>query len=209
MTTTFSGTAEELAELWSAASEVSFWLDLKMRTGRYSFGLILELARHMIVRAYNVHTIYREIGILEGSDIGRSLTKPAAPFESDALKGLSHKHHHQARFIPKNLKNEMSRPGAMRAALAPYFGRYVHEVAGEIAHAMTIAAYERRASDQLMTGEWIIFEPSPMGNYYLTLSTHDGETNEQRRARVEEYRAADARVASAAAAKQPTSRSGE
>jgi hypothetical protein len=39
--------------------EVRGWLGLKMRTGRYSFGLVLELARHLIARTYNVHTNLR------------------------------------------------------------------------------------------------------------------------------------------------------
>jgi hypothetical protein len=41
-------------------------------------GWFWKLARHLIARTYNVHTIYDEIGILEGSDNRRSLTKPAA-----------------------------------------------------------------------------------------------------------------------------------
>ena len=198
--------AEELAKLKEAAHDVREWLDLKLTTGRYSFGFVLELARHQIARSYDVHTIYDEIGILEGSDPRRSLTKPAAPFEKKVLTGLWHKHHHQAGFLPRNLSLEMSRPGTMRDALAPYFGRYIDEVAGEIAHIMTIAAYEQRSGDQRMTGEWIIYEPSTTGNYYLTLSTHEGETDEHRRARVEAYREVDTRPA--AEARQQANRNG-
>ncbi len=73
------------------------------------------------------------------------------------------------------------------------------KVAGEIAHAMTIAAYEQRARDHRITGQWIIFEQEPSGNYYLTLSTHDGETDEDRKARVEAYRIVDLELAAEAA----------
>ena len=89
----------------------------------------------------------------------------------------------------------MARPGVTEEALSPIIGRYVDEVAGEIAHAMVIGAYERRAHDHRMTGEWIIFEREPSGNYYLTLSTHEGETDEERRVRVEAYRTVDLELA--------------
>lgn len=52
--------------------DVCEWLDLKMRTGRYSFGLAFELAYHIAIRFYHVHKIYDEIGILEGTDTGPS-----------------------------------------------------------------------------------------------------------------------------------------
>ena len=168
MSKTGSETAEDLTRLKEAVQDVREWLNLKMTTGRYSFGLVLELARHQIARAYNIHTIYDEIEKLEGSDSRPSMTKPAAPFtRSEPLKGLWHKHHSQARFIPTNLRLEMERPGVVQEALAPFIGRYVDEVAGEIAHAMVIGAYERRARDHRMTGEWIIFEREQSGNYYL------------------------------------------
>jgi len=93
----------------------------------------------------------------------------------------------------------MTRPGAIEEALAPFIGRYMDKVAGEIAHAMTIAAYEQRARDHRITGQWIIFEQEPSGNYYLTLSTHDRETDEDRKARVEAYRIVDLELAAEAA----------
>lgn len=191
---------EEVARLKDAVAEVRSWLDIRLRTGRYSFGFVLELAQHAIGRTYNVHAIYDEIGTLEGSDSRPSMTKPATPFtRSKLLKRLWHKHHFQARFIPTNLRLEMMRSGAIEEVLAPFMGRYVDEVAGEIAHAMTIAAYEQRARDHRITGEWIIFEREASGNYYLTLSTHNGESDENRRARVEVYRAVDQELAAKSA----------
>ncbi len=93
----------------------------------------------------------------------------------------------------------MARPGVVEKALSPFIGRYVGEAAREIAHAMVIGACERRARDHRMTGEWIIFEREPSGNYYLTLSMHEGETDEDRRARVEVYRTVDLELAAQAA----------
>jgi hypothetical protein len=191
---------EDVARLKEAVADVRCWLDIKLRTGRYSFGFVLELAQHVMSRTYNVHTIYDEIGMLEGSDNRPSMTKPAAPFTRNGpMKGLWHKHHSQPRFIATNLRLEMARPGAVQEALSPFIGRYVDEVAGEIAHAMVIGTYERRARDHRMTGEWIIFERELSGNYYLTLGTHEGETDEDRRARVEAYRSVDLELAAQAA----------
>ena len=89
----------------------------------------------------------------------------------------------------------MSRPGAISEVLKPYFGRYMHEVAGEIAYAMTIKAYEARAGERRITGEWIVYEPESTGNYYLTLGQHN-EPDAELKERVEAYREVDRRLAS-------------
>ena len=85
-----SPTQDVLVKLEGAVRNVSEWLDMKMRTGQYSIGLVVELAQHLIGRGYNVHTIYDEIGILEGDDRRASLTKAAAPFQRPPLLGLWH-----------------------------------------------------------------------------------------------------------------------
>lgn len=65
--------------------DICDWLDLKMGTGRYTFGLAFELAYHMAARLYHVHIIYDEIGILEGTDPRPSCTMEAGPFKKTAL----------------------------------------------------------------------------------------------------------------------------
>ena len=183
----------ELARFRYTVEDVRNWLDLKMKTGRCSFGFILELTLHRINQGYNVHTILDEIGRLEGTDARPSLTKPAEPFTGDVLRGLWHKHHQQTYFLAKNLILEMQRPDTIRNAIAPYFGRYVHEVAGEIAYDMTIGAYERRARQSRITGQWIVFEKVNGANYYLTLGCH-GE-DEKIKAKVDAYRQFDNELA--------------
>ena len=60
----------------------------------------------------------------------------------------------------------------------------------QIAHEAVDGAYQRRALDRRITGEFIVYEPQPDGsNYYLTLGTH-GEYDAIR-ARVDEYKAID------------------
>lgn len=188
----------ELARFRYTVADVRDWLDLKTKTGRCSFGFVLELALHRINRGYNVHTILDEIGRLEGTVTRPSLTKSAGPFTGDVLRGLWHKHHHQTYFLAKNLILEMQRPDTIRNVIAPYLGRCVHEVAGEIAYATTIGAYQQRAQlscnkqrEQYsrITGQWIVFEKVNGANYYLTLGCH-GE-DKKIKAKVDAYRQFD------------------
>lgn len=186
---------QDIAQLRHAVARVRGWLDLKMKTGRYSFGLVMELV-DPADRLCSVHSIYDEIGKLEGTDSRPSLTKPAERFKSGTLRGLWHKHHHQANFLAKNLALELPRSDIVENAVAPYYGRTVDEVAGEIAHAVVVGAYEQRAREGRMTGEWIVFEKVDGVNYYLTLGYHK-ECNEAIKARVEAYRQVDDKLAAA------------
>lgn len=182
-------TKEEEAFAW-ALRDVRDWLDLKMRTGRYASGFAAELAAHMMSRHYSVHAIYDEIGILEGADARPSTTKPATPFVRPPLVGLWHKHHHQAQFLPKNLLQELYRPGTVEAACAPHLGRTVEEAAGAIAYELVIGAYTRRAAESRVTGEFIVYAPQPDGsNLYLTLGSHGDYA--AIRSRVDAYKAFD------------------
>jgi hypothetical protein len=183
-------TPEQLKELKDAVHDVRGWLDLKMRSGQYSFGFVFELARHLMKREYNVHTIYDEIGILEGTDGRPSATKATSPFLRPPLQGLWHKHHHQARFIWKNLELESRRAGVMEKIFAPYYGREMGEVAGQIAHGIVMENFFHRSGEKRLTGEFIVYERRGNGsNFYLTLGNH-GEYDAIR-ARVDIYRQVD------------------
>jgi hypothetical protein len=183
-------TPEYIAKLKEAAEDVQEVLAIKRRNGRYALGFIVELAHHQVTRTYHVHNIHDEIGKLEGTDTTPSITKPEEPFDRAPLIGLWHKHHFQAQFLPMNLRLETSRmakDGSWEEIFAPHYGRYMHEVAGQIVHQMVHGAYSRRAADHRMTGEFIVFERREDGsNYYLTLGQH-GEYDAIR-ARVEEYK---------------------
>lgn len=188
-----TATPEQTAELEWACRDVREWLDIKMRTGQYSIGLVVELARHFIGRGYNVHSIYGEIGTLEGDDRRTSVTKAAAPFRRPPLLGLWHKHHNQACFIPKNLRLEPMKDGTSEEVFAPYYGRFVGEVAGQIAYDLVMKPFDHRTSEHRMTGEFIVYERQENGtNYYLTLGSH-GEYDEIR-LRVEAYKQIDREI---------------
>ena len=46
------------------------------------------------------------------------------------------------------------------------------QLVNQIAHRMTVGAYESRHAAKQITGEWIIFLPRAGFNYYLCLGTH-------------------------------------
>jgi hypothetical protein len=84
----------------------------------------------------------------------------------------------------------MKRPGVMEAIFAPHIGKYVREVAGQLAHEMVVGGYSRRAGERRLTGEFIVYERNENGqNYYLTLGSH-GEYDAIR-ARIDAYRKFD------------------
>lgn len=191
---TITMTPEKMARFDWTLNEMREWLNLKMLTGKYTFRFAVELALHSIGRIYNVHTIFDELGVLEGSGGLFHGTKSAAPFTRPPLEGLWHKHHHQAAFMARNLLNEWMKPGYVRDLVAPYFGRQMDEqVAGELAHKFVIDTFFRRSAAGRLTGQFIVYERLPDGaNYYLTLGEH-GDW-EAIRARVDSYKRYDEEI---------------
>lgn len=43
----------------------------------------------------------------------------------------------------------------------------------ELSHRVVVESYEKRAMEQKLTGEWIVFAKHEEKNYYLCLATHD------------------------------------
>ena len=165
------------------------WLMRSMQTGRYSFGLIIEIALHSFRRFYNIFTILDEIKFLEGKKT-KTHTKPASIFNKNPLLGLWHKHHFQARFIPRNLMNELSHSDAVEKFFEKHTGKYMEEVVNELAELLTTSAFEKRSHASELTGEWIIFEKSEMSHYYLTLASYK-ESDQEIFDRICAYRAFD------------------
>ncbi|MFD0935672.1 hypothetical protein [Methylobacterium trifolii] len=176
-----------------AIRDVREWLDLKMRTGCYAFGFTVELAYHLVARVYNVHAIYDEIGILEGDDTRRSITKPAEAFKREPLKGFFHKHHYQAIFIIKNLFLQFHKEDDIESVFRPYIGQDVKYFAGPLAYDRTFGALQRRGTNGAMTGEFIVYEKlKNRSNYYLTLGSH-GEYQAIRN-RIDAYKRLDQEI---------------
>lgn len=152
------------------------WLDLKIITGRYSQVLVSQLLRCVEERIFNVFSIYDEIGALEGMPGNRSpRTKPAAQFKGPLLKGLWHKHHAQARFLPLNVQLHWKSAdiedrirGIMQNDSIPD-----EKKAGAIADVYVREGYAQRSNAQKLTGEWIVYARHQGRNCYLTLGQHN------------------------------------
>jgi hypothetical protein len=122
-----------------------------------------------------------EIKHLEGfPGYEKSITKPATPFkETGRLAGLFHKHFTASTvsFVAENVL--AARPSKIikliaeeelsTGATAENLDNFVQRI---------VDGYERRASAQQLTGEWIVFTEHEGYKYYLCLSTHDGADDE-------------------------------
>ncbi len=77
--------------------EVHRCLDASLATGCYTPGFVAEVARLFAARGYNLHEVFDEIAILEGTNPRPSRTAPAAEL-ADPLRGFWHKHHQKVLF---------------------------------------------------------------------------------------------------------------
>lgn len=161
------------ARLRATYEEMAGRLRRVMRSGRFSFRFQLDLALCDVTGQYNTLEIVDEVARLEGSDSRPSPTKPERPFKGEHLSGLWHKHHFQARFIPRNLLNELRRSDVVKRALSPHIGEIIsQEVISHLVHEAVVGNFEARGQAQRLTGEWIVFRKEDGRNRYLTLATH-------------------------------------
>ncbi|UGA39274.1 hypothetical protein JOS77_06820 [Chromobacterium haemolyticum] len=120
----------------------------------------------------------KEIEVLETAS-GESRTKPATKFNGPFLKGLFHKHHMEDGLpsLSQNLLNALKTyglPDFERLSIeAEKEGRVVSlDDINAIVNEAVLINYQRRANDQQLTGEWIIFAQHKGENYYLCLGKH-------------------------------------
>jgi hypothetical protein len=88
--------------------------------------------------------------------------------------GLWHKHWFSARLLPANLLAVAQQKGSMDWIwdVAKEGDIMTQELISQIAHRMTVQAYENRHAAKQITGEWIIYLPHYGLNHYLCLGTH-------------------------------------
>ncbi len=162
-------TEKELADY---ASEIG--LD-RAAPNRYSWLFVMQLLLHSEVSGIDPSLIVEEIKALEGG-YSRVGTKPASEFTKEPLKGLWHKHFFSAHFVAHNIVNQLA--GGRLAALVeevldPAKSPVITaEMINELSHRATSEAFEKRATEGKLTGEWIVFAKHGGTNYYLSLSTH-------------------------------------
>ncbi len=149
--------------------------DRHLRAGRYSTGLLRELAGVLESRSGSACAIFDEIAVLEGIVGARpSLTKPAAMFTRPLLTGLWHKHYQQASFLPQNVLNHWRANDfaahAEKAMNEPAIPQ--DKLMGALIHEFVLGGYRERSHTHRLTGEWIIYSRQDDVNTDLTLGTH-------------------------------------
>ncbi|SRR5258708_1154357 len=90
-----------------SSGQMHGWLTLKMCTGKFSQMLVEQLAWHNINRTVHVHAVFDQIGYLEDPSWTCPGTKTAEPFNRPPLTGFWHQHWYEARFMRKNLINNL------------------------------------------------------------------------------------------------------
>jgi hypothetical protein len=115
--------------------------------------------------------------------IGRKTpTKPSSQFTKPPLAGLWHKHFFMPTFLVKNLCNylgvEQGHNKNLKRIVSDVLSVSVSECfteedSAQIAHKVSAEAFQERANDQKLTGEWIVFGKSNGKNHYLSVASHD------------------------------------
>jgi hypothetical protein len=156
---------------------------------RVSSYLLAQLAEAYYRRTINSYSITDVLQSLEGC--GRPhLAKGAEKFEHFPLNRFSKIHFFDARFMMKNLQFEngllKKRPKRLNALRAEAMREDNENPSkygwvGRLSNKLTYGAYTNRASEQRLTGEWIIFGEFEEKKYYLGWFEHsDNSTGDQK-----------------------------
>ncbi len=143
---------------------------------RISELFLLDLFVYVTEMDVSPHDVIEELENLENGD-GNTETKPATEFRRPPLAGLWHKHFFTHHFLIPNIQNALKGGKlndlvneVMDPSKSPIITR---EMTSELAHRVTHEPVEERATNQKLTGEWIIFAKDSGKNYYLCLNTHN------------------------------------
>lgn len=161
--------------------------------GRYSILLLLGLFGGFKSGHLNPAKVVHEINALEGIGTSSQL-KPPIQNKHPPLKGLWHKHYLQDGLssMAKNLKKGLGKYGlpfldqSISEAQDGGEERYLSEedikfIADDVVH----GNWMRLATDEALTGEWIIYAQHEGRNYYLCLGTHDISQHENLRKQID------------------------
>lgn len=148
---------------------------------RVSYLLSAQLASARKYRIFSTFSVTDIIQRLEGRYPPSSMIKNPEQFKHPPLKGLWKAHFFDAIFMLQNLNNETGSgiPNSKRfQAICQLVAKKVRESNGQLswqmqlAHELTVGAYERRARNKRITGEWLIFSKKEQANFYLAISNH-------------------------------------
>jgi hypothetical protein len=120
-----------------------------------------------------------ELDVLEGLR-PRLHTKAAEQFKHVPLHPLWHKHFSAPRHAMRNIGNRWNICGTNQKALDAMVRKVAADYGADpdvwqrvLPHRFMLDGYTDRATNQRLTGDWIIFGKHDGANYYLDLATHE------------------------------------
>lgn len=122
-----------------------------------------------------------EVKFMEGKG-KNTATKPATRFSMPPLEGLWHKHFFVSHYLVKNLCNYLGVGQDHQKNLKKIIHEvhqgseseyFTEEMSAQIAHRVSIEAFQERANANRLTGEWIVLGKQEGKNYYLSVASHD------------------------------------
>lgn len=149
---------------------------------RVSTVFLAQILQLQLNRVVNVHSLLDEVKRLEQNSTVR-FTRKAEVFKHYPLKGLYKKHFYDASFLVMNLRSHFGIDFGGNKLFNQMFNEAlatgdIDQFINQLSHNGTIGAYEKRASQGKVTGEWIVFQRSNEKNYYLTVAAHnEGDEN--------------------------------
>lgn len=153
----------------------------KIASNRFSMLLLMQLYGAFNSGFLNPAKVVHQIEMLEGIGDKTGL-KPATEFTKEKLKGLWHQHYmgSDMRSLAFNIRKGLNTYGMpwvkekINDTSIPEEERFFTEKdASEIAKDIVFNNYMKLKSENLLTGEWIIFAKHEGDNYYLCLGKHD------------------------------------
>jgi hypothetical protein len=150
---------------------------------RVSALFVINLMLLDLVSGIDPYLVINEIKALE--NIRPTMqTKAEAEFRGEHLKGLWHKHFlaDLPSVIAKNILNQLGKNGLnniTREVLDPDISPVItKEMLNELTHKVVVESLEKRADQDKLTGEWIVYAKENNSNYYLGIWRHDaGDEN--------------------------------
>lgn len=150
--------------------------------GRISSLLLTQVIAYTLRYGIEPERFTAEIKHLEGlAGYEQSQTKPATPFKaSGRLAGLHHKHFTASTvgIVAANISAERPHKVLMRIAEEELGNGATPEALQRFTERVVLDGYERRASADRLTGEWIVFVEHEGKRHYLCLATHEGGDDE-------------------------------
>ena len=163
----------------------------KCTNAHFSHLFVGQLIGYGKLRLIDPFIVAQEILAMEGIR-GKSLTKPATKFTKGKIKGYWHKHFFDAHHLGVNIAQHFAKGDVTKGkASYPGLDRVINrimdstksdiitqEMTNELAHTVSVSAYEERAKAEKLTGDWIIYVKHKEQNYYLAIASHSQDTDE-------------------------------